>query len=374
VHGPDRPGLGKHQLMNVVERIVRRVDGAQRTNRFVAFAFAVVKKFGDDRCPALAAQLAYYGFMALFPLLLVLTTILAFVTKSNVEDNVLTTTLQQFPVIGQQIGRQAIQPLTGSAMGVAAGLAGLLYGSLGLAQAAQHAMAQVWNVPGVVRPGFVPRLVRSMGFFAVAGASLALTTGLSGMATLTGRAGVWRVVFLVAAGAVNVAWYLAVFRVLTPADVTTRDLVPGAVTGGLAYSVLLGFGTALVQHQLRNAQAVYGQFAFVIGLMSWLYLVAQLTLYAAEMNVVRARRLWPRSIVQPPLTGADEDVLTAIVEAEERRPEQSVSVGFDPDPQSAAGSAEQASDEEAVGPRSHGDLQGGDLTDGGAVDLERRRT
>jgi YihY family inner membrane protein len=351
--------------MNALERIVRRVDQAQQTNRSLAFAFAVAKKFGDDRCPALAAQLAYYGFMALFPLLLVLTTILAFVVKPGIEDNVLTTTLQQFPVIGQQIGRQAVQPLTGSGLGVAAGLAGLLYGALGLAQAAQHAMAQVWNVPGVVRPGFLPRLLRSLGFFTVAGAGLALTAALSGMATLTGRAGLWRLVFLVASGAVNIAWYLAVFRVLTPADVDTRHLIAGAVGGGLAYSVLLAFGTALVQHQLRNAQAVYGQFAFVLGLMSWLYLVAQLTLYAAELNVVRARRLWPRSIVQPPLTGADEEVLVAIAEAEERRPEQNVSVGFD---------AEPASDEEPVGRRAEGDLESDDLPDGRAVDLQRHRT
>ena len=350
---------------------MRRVDRAQQTNRFVAFAFAVVKKFGDDRCPALAAQLAYYGFMALFPLLLVLTTILAFVAKP-VEDNILTTALQQFPVIGQQVGRQAVHPLTGSGLGVAAGLVGLLYGSLGLAQAAQHAMAQVWNVPGVVRPGFLSRLIRSLAFFTVAGAALGLTTALSGMATLTGRAGIWRVVFLLAAGAVNVAWYLAVFRVLTPADVDTRELISGAVAGGLAYSVLLGFGTALVQHQLRQAQAVYGQFAFVIGLMGWLYVVAQLTLYAAEMNVVRARRLWPRSIVQPPLTGADEDVLAAIAQAEERRPEQSVRVGFDPDLESNAAAAE-GSDEEAIGPRPEGDLHGDDPGHGRAVDLERRR-
>jgi YihY family inner membrane protein len=364
--------------MNVVERVVRRVDRAQQTNQYIAFGFAVVRKFGDDRCPALAAQLAYYGFMALFPLLLVLTTILAFVARPAVEDNVLTTTLQQFPVIGQQLGRQAVQPLTGSGLGVAAGLIGLLYGALGLAQAAQHAMAQVWNVPGVVRPGFFPRLLRSLAFFTVAGAALGLTTALSGMATLTGRAGVWRVVFLLAAAAVNVAWYLAVFRVLTPADVATRDLIPGAVVGGLAYSVLLGFGTALVQHQLRNAQAVYGQFAFVIGLMSWLYLVAQLTLYAAEVNAVRARRLWPRSIVQPPLTGADEDVLTAIAQAEERRPEQSVSVSFDPDADTDRAAAEQASDEQAsdhqaVGARTEADLEGGDPADGRAVDLQGRR-
>jgi YihY family inner membrane protein len=331
--------------VNPLERAVRRLDRAQQRSPAVAFGFAVVKKFGDDRGSSLAAQLAYYGFMALFPLLLLLTTILAFVVDASVEDNIIATTLKQFPVIGQQIGREASHPLTGSGLGLLVGVAGLLYGSLGLAHAAQHAMAQVWNVPGVVRPGFLPRLVRSLLFFSVAGAAMALSTGLSGMATLTGRGAGWRVVFLLATVALDVALYLAVFRVLTPAEVATRDLVIGAAAGGIAYSVLLMVGTALVQHQLRHAQAVYGQFAFVLGLTSWLYLVAQLSLYAAEVNVVRARRLWPRSVVQPPLTDADQDVLRDIARAEERRPEQRVSVGFEP--QAAGGPPPPAADEPA---------------------------
>ncbi|MDQ1567695.1 MAG: hypothetical protein QOF96_2575 [Actinomycetota bacterium] len=318
--------------MHAVERLARRLDRLQQRSPVVGFALAVVKKFGDDRCSALSAQLAYYGFMALFPLLLVLTTVLAFVGGATVEDNVIATTLNQFPVLGQQIGRAAPQPLTGSGVGLAIGLAGLLYGSLGLAQAAQHALAQVWNVRGVVRPGFLPRLARSVLFFTVAGVAMAAGTGLSGMATLTGRGLLWRLVFLLATAGLNVALYLAVFRILTPADVAAGDLVLGAVLGGIGYTVLLTVGTALVQHQLRHAQAIYGQFAFVIGLMGWLNLVAQLSLYAAEVNVVRTRHLWPRSILQPPLTAADQHVLRDIARAEERRPEQTVSVGFEPEP------------------------------------------
>jgi uncharacterized BrkB/YihY/UPF0761 family membrane protein len=105
-------------------------------------------------------------------------------------------------------------------------------------------------------------------------------------------------------------------------------LVPGACVGGIGYTVLLGIGTALVQHQLRNSQPLYGQFAFVLGLLFWLYLVAQLTMFAAETNVVIARRLWPRSLVPPPLTGADRRVLGDIARQEARRPEQEVVVGF----------------------------------------------
>jgi YihY family inner membrane protein len=317
--------------VHAVERLARQLDRLQQRSPVVGFALAVVKKFGDDRCSALSAQLAYYGFMALFPLLLVLTTILAFVGGATVEDNVIATTLNQFPVLGQQIGGAAPHPLTGSGVGLAIGLAGLLYGSLGLAQAAQHALAQVWNVRGVVRPGFLPRLARSVLFFTVAGAAMAAGTALSGMATLTGRGLLWRLVFLLATAGLNVALYLAVFRILTPADVAAGDLVLGAVLGGIGYTVLLTVGTALVQHQLRHAQAIYGQFAFVIGLMGWLNLVAQLSLYAAEVNVVRTRHLWPRSILQPPLTDADQHVLRDIARAEERRPEQTVSVGFEPE-------------------------------------------
>ena len=52
--------------------------------------------------------------------------------------------------------------------------------------------------------------------------------------------------------------------------------------------------------------ATYAQFALVIALLVWLHLGAQLTLYAAEINVVVSRRLWPRSLFGPPAAPADE--------------------------------------------------------------------
>ena len=64
--------------------------------------------------------------------------------------------------------------------------------------------------------------------------------------------------------------------------------------------------------------------------MSWLFLSAQVILYGAEVNVVRARRLWPRSILQPPLTNADQRALVDLARQEERRPEQAINVEFTP--------------------------------------------
>ena len=306
--------------VNPVERVLRGVDGWQQRSTVVGPVFGVVRKFGDDRGPSLSALLAYYGFLSLFPLLLVLTTVLGFIGNAHFEEGVIGTTLQQFPVVGQQIGANAAHPIKGSGLALAFGLLGLVYGSLGVTQVAQRAMADVWNVPNVVRPGFLPRLGRSLGFLAVL---------VVGLATAAGTGLPVRVVSVLATLVLDVGLCGLVFRVLTPRQVSWAVLWPGAVAGGVGYSVLLTVGTGLVQHQLRHAQALYGQFGFVLGLMGWLYLVAQITIYAAEINVVKERRLWPRSILQPPLTDADERVLGAIALQEERRPEQSVDVAFD---------------------------------------------
>jgi uncharacterized BrkB/YihY/UPF0761 family membrane protein len=316
--------------VNFVERGVRSVDGWQQHHRLPATAFGVIKKFGDDRGPSLAVSLTYYGFMSLFPLLLVLATVLGFIGNKTVSASVLGTTLKQFPVVGEQIGKDAAHPLTGSGPALVIGLLLLLYGALGIAQASQHAMAQVWNVPGVARPGFVPRLIRGVAFFVGLALGMAASGALSGLTTVAGQNPAVRIVGVGAAIALNALLYLAAFRILTPASIATRKLITGAIVGGIGYSILLLAGTALVQHQLRHAQALYGQFAVVLGLMGLLFLVSQLTLYAAETNVVLARHLWPRSIVQPPLTDADERVLHDIARQEERRPEQRVGVGFTP--------------------------------------------
>jgi YihY family inner membrane protein len=294
--------------MASIQRLVHRADTAQRQFRPAAFVFGVTKKFGDDRGGALAAELTYYGFLSVFPSLLILTTMLGFVGNRDISDSVIGSTLAQFPVLGQQIGKNVAHPLDGSGVALGFGLLILLYGVLGSTQAAQHTMAQVWNVPAVARPGFVGRLVRGLLLFATLGIAMAVTALLSGVITMAGNALLGRVVGFVVLVIVNIGVFVAAFRVLTPSDVSTRSLVPGAVLGGVGYSILLSIGTALVQHQLRHAQAVYGQFGFVLGLMAWLALVARLTVYAAEVNVVLERRLWPRSVA-PPTTDADKRAL-----------------------------------------------------------------
>jgi YihY family inner membrane protein len=317
--------------VNAAERAVHRLDAFQQRHRPSAFAFAVVKKFGDDRAGMLAALMTYYGFLALFPLMLLLVTVLGLALRNNpsLQQRVLDSALSDFPILGDQI-RTNIHGLRMSPLALVVGIVGLVWGSLGVTQAAQFAMAQIWNVEGKDRPGFAPRLLRGLMFLGALGLGVVVTTLLAQLGAFSAGYASWlRVIFILAGVAANVALYIVAFRVLTPTSIATHDLIPGAIGGGLAWSVLQFVGTYLVEHQLRHSSQVYGLFAVVLGLLAWLYLTAQVTLYAAEVNVVRARRLWPRTLAPPPLSGADRVVLRDIARQETRRPEQRIDVDFD---------------------------------------------
>jgi YihY family inner membrane protein len=331
--GRNEPVCHERELgseMNIVERAVRRVDAFQQSKRPLAFVFGVIKKFGDDAGSSLAALLTYYGFLSLFPLLLVLITILGLVATPGMKHAVVHSVLAQFPIVGNELtGPHGIQVLKASSLvGLIVGLLGLMWGSLGVTQAAQRAMAEVWNVPGVVRPGFVPRLARSVLFLGVLALDVIFTTVLTGFPAFGGHALGTSILAAVAAVLVDIALYIAAFRVLTPKAIETHCLITGAVIAGVGWAILQQIGTFLVAHQLRHSSQIYGYFASILGLIAFLYLASQITLYAAELNVVRERHLYPRSIVQPPLTDADRETLADIARQGERRPEQRVDVRY----------------------------------------------
>src|SRR5579872_734668 len=157
--------------MNPITKAIHGVDQAQQRHAVPSFVFGVIKKFGDDSAGSLAALIAYYGFLSIFPLLLVLTTLLGlfFAHDAALQNRILHSAVGQFPVVGAQLsGPHGVRSLhSGSLLGLIVGLLGLVWGSFGVSQAAQRAMAEVWNIPGVSRPGFLPRLGRSVSFVAL---------------------------------------------------------------------------------------------------------------------------------------------------------------------------------------------------------------
>jgi YihY family inner membrane protein len=315
--------------MNLVEGALRRVDRYQQAHSWLGFPFGVVKKFGDDKGGNLTTLLAWNGFFALFPLLLILVTVLGFLLASHpaFEQRVLHSTLAQFPIIGDQL-QSNIHVLRANTIGLVVGLAGFLWGARGVTQAGQHAMAEIWNVPGKHRPSFATRQSRGLLLLLVFALGVLTTTALASLAVLVHQGLAFTLANLAGSAVVNTGLFLLAFRVLTPRQIPTRQLVLGAAVGAVLWVLLQTAGGYLVGHNLKHASQIYGFFAIVLGLLSWLYLAAEATLYAAEINVVRARRLWPRSILQPPLTRSDRQALADLAKQEERRPEESIQVIF----------------------------------------------
>jgi len=315
--------------MNVFERGIRRVDATQQRYTPLAFVVGVVKKYGDDNGGTLASSLAHSALVSVFPLLLILSTILGLVAAGDPElkNKIQNAAAQQVPLIGQQLTSSVTELHKDSVIGLIVGLAVLIWGATGLAQSALYTMEEVWNLPGPARPGFFPRLVRSLLFLAVLGLGVLSTTLLTSLDAFTQRSGAFVTLVDLLALVANFGLYLASFRVLTPKGVPTRQLVPGTIVGAVVWTLLQYFGVLIVHHFVQS-NSVYGVFGSVLALIAWLYLAVQVTVYSAEINVVLARRLWPRSLVQPPLTEADRTVLAVQALQNQRREEQQVTVTF----------------------------------------------
>lgn len=317
--------------MDLIKKLIRRFDAYQQSHSFAAFVVGVAKKYVEDRGPSLAALLAYYGVLSLFPLLLVLFTALGllFSHDPSLRSRIIHSALNQFPVVGKQLdGHDAISELKAKGLGLGVGLVGLFWGSLGVTKAGQRAMADVWNVPQLNRPHFVRRVGRGLEFLGVLVLDVVLSTALAGLVTFGGRAFWLQAVAVVVGLIVNVALFWLGFRILTPNSITTRTLMVGAVTAALSWSALQYLGTWLVGHELRHASQLYGYFGSILGLVSFLFIAAEVTLICAEINVVKARHLYPRSLT-PPFTPADEAVLTALARQSQRFVAQSVLVDFE---------------------------------------------
>jgi YihY family inner membrane protein len=307
-------------------RPVKAFDRYQQKHVWLAIPMAVVRKFGNDQAGNLAALVAYYAFFSLFPLLLVMVTILGFVLQGNpgAQHAVEKSVLGQFPVIGSQI---KVHALAGHATALVIGIVASLWGGLGVTNASQNAFDRVWAVPFKDRPDFLRARLRGLLLLAVLGILFVASTAVSGLVTGLGGPGV-KVAGYVISLIVNFLLFLAAFRMMTSATIATRCLWVGVALAACFWEVLQVVGGIYINHVYRHASSTYSQFALVIALLVWLHLGAQMTLYAAEINVVVTRKLWPRSLMGPPEIPADEETLRALAKVEERHDEERIDVEF----------------------------------------------
>jgi membrane protein len=314
--------------MSLTDRL-HTLDHHQQQSRRLSFLAAVIKKFGDDQAGQLAALIAYYGFVSLFPLLLVLVTVLGFVLQGDPgeQKRILDGALGQFPLISDQL---KLHSLAGSGVGLAIGVVGSLLAGMGITGATQNAFNRIWSVPFKHRPNFLHSRLRGLGMLAILGTLSIVSTTAAGFVGTSSHAAPAVVAGVLVAFALNLALFLTAFKLLSAVEVSWRDLLPGVIVAAVFWQLLQHLGGFYVDHELKRTGPLYGVFALVLGLLAWLYLGAQLTIFAAEINVVRVRRLWPRSFFSDPLLEADRRALTSSAEVEERVEEEQVDVTFDP--------------------------------------------
>jgi len=343
-----------------IESISTWADEFQQRHAILGFPYAVVKKYGDDQAGRSAALVAYYSFVALFPLLLVLVTLsdIFLQDRPDLQKKLLESAFAQIPVIGDQLSGQ-VAPLSATGPALIVGVLAALWAARGMASAMIDGANNVWNVPFVDRPAFPARYGRIAGLTLTISLGLISATALSGLATAAPKLfrgaalGVFGSPGLTFALATSftAAVFLLSFRIALSSVIPTRELWRGAILGAIAWQGLQLLGSFIITRTLETSSAIYGTFTLVIGTIAYLSLAATATHLALEVDAVRAKQLWPRTLIGVPALPGDVAALQGYVDAQRRFKEQTIEVGTtsqqpppDRDAKPAAGS-DSAADE-----------------------------
>jgi membrane protein len=321
-----------------VAGVVQAVDRAQRRFTPVAFPLGVIYKFFDDQGNYLAAIVTYYAFIAIFPLLLLGSSILGFFLQGNphLQQEVLNSALRQFPIIGDELGRKELH---GSTSGIVVGALTATYGAMGLGQAIQNTVNTAWSVPRNSRPNpFLLRL-RSLVLLATAGVAV---LGVSVLSTIGAHTEVFgshldeglRWLIQLATVLVVGAMLTLLFRLATTRDHPLRNAVPGAFALALMWQTLQWIGAYFVTHVIQATEGMNQTFALVLGLMGFIYIASVMGVLGIEVNVVVARRLWPRALLTPftdrvDLTEADRRAYAGYALMQRHKGFETVAVTFE---------------------------------------------
>lgn len=298
---------------------IERLDSYQREHRWLGLPLAVIYKFAEDRGPYLAVLLTYYAFVSLFPLLLVFTSAVGFFLEndSHLRTVLISSALRDFPIIGSEL-RQNVSHFHGSGAGLAIGIVLTLYGGLGATQAAQTAFNRIYAVPRNEQPNPLKSRLRSVGILFLLGGGVLLSTGVAVLVSSSNSFSAHLASGLRWAGVlltflINAVIFIAAFQLLTARRLRVRQVIWGGLVAAVVWALLQTFGTQLIRHELQHSNSVYGTFGLVLSSLAWLYVQALVVILSAEINVVVARRLWPRALLTPftdnvSLTDADRRV------------------------------------------------------------------
>ncbi len=322
-----------------MSRLLDRIDDYQRNHQWVGMPFGVLYKYFDDQGGYLAAVLTYYAFVAVFPLLLIASSLLGFLLQGqpSLQEDILSSALAQFPIVGDQLGRA--EGIQGSASAVVVGTVTALYGIIGLGQAAHNAVNVAWAIPRNSRLNPVVSRLRSLVWLVLAGlvlVAIAVLTSFGGRLDILGvdLGGEVRWAALVLTTLLNTAVLAVMMRLSTPQKDRWREVIPGAAAIAIAWQLLQVLGGQYVEHVINKASQMNAVFAVVLGLVAFLYVATVIAMLGLETNVVLGKRLYPRALLTPftddvQLTEADKRVYREYAQAQRHKGFEQVQVSFD---------------------------------------------
>jgi uncharacterized BrkB/YihY/UPF0761 family membrane protein len=264
-------------------------------SRPVDVAVRAAEGFRRHRTGRNAALIAHFGFLSVFPLMLVFTTVLGFVLQSNkdLRDKIIDSAMAQLPIIGQQIGTDPSK-LHGDALVLILGLAVSLWAGMKAFVAVQTALDDIAEQPLDERASLLTTRLRALlGIVYIGGAQIGAAI-LASLVGLTGVPVVGKVLLLIGTAAIDAGVLALSYRWLRTVKPAWRSLAPGAIVGGVVFLVLQLVGVSLVGDRVANASPIYGTFASVIGLLYWLSLHAMVALGGAELNAALTADAPPR--------------------------------------------------------------------------------
>jgi membrane protein len=312
--------MGLESLNARVKRVIAWADRLQRRHGVLGFPYAVVKKYGDDAGGREAALITYYGFLSIFPLLLLGVAVLSRVLASHpdLRKRLIDAAVPQAlrPTV-----EHALAALPPPGIPLVIGLIGLLLSGTGVVFSISHTLNHVAAVPHRLRGSFLSRYVRVFVMVATLLLGGLAVGALTVVATaLPGQPGVQRAAAVAGSALVIFAVLLLAARLLLARPAPVQALWPAAALGAAVVTVVLNVGAPLLARLVTKAGPVYGGFATVAGMFALLYLVGQALVYAAEVAAVRYARLWPRAVDLNHPTAADAHALALLAGEQERVP------------------------------------------------------
>jgi membrane protein len=267
-----------------------RVVELRRQHGWIDVGIGTYEGFARHLTARNVAVLAYFGVLTLFPLLMVATTILGFVLERNPElqEDIIDSAINQIPVVGNQIEHNAGQ-ISGSWWALIIGLAIALWSSMKAFVAYQVALDDTWEVPVEERAKMPTQRLRALSGITVIGLAQVATVVLAGIVAQAGLPALGNAGITLGGAVINGVVAATMYRFLTSADVTWRQVWPGAIFSAVIFTALQFAGTKIMTDALKGAQEVYGTFAGLLALMTWISLHALVALIGAELNAALVR-------------------------------------------------------------------------------------